>query len=109
MVSLDISLISVALGIVASLCGAFAVAVKAVARFDDLPERVAALEEKQADLDVVKDVVDRVETISDCQLAMLEGQMNLFRHIIAGGDPKELQSSYNDMVIKVMSMKGRDR
>lgn len=109
MIELDLSMVSVAIGIVASICGAFVVAVKAVSRFDDLPDRVTALEQKQEEMDVVKDVIDRVEAVSDCQMAMLEGQMNLFHHIIEGGDPKELQSSYDDMVMKVMDMKSHSK
>lgn len=109
MLELDLNIVSVAIGVVASLCGAFAIAVRTVARFDDIPDRVAALEEKQAGLDVVSDVIDRVEAVSDCQMAMLEGQMNLFHHIIDGGDPRDLQSSYDEMVMKVMDMKSRSK
>lgn len=79
----------------------------------DLPKKVSAIEEKLKMIDELNvkqlnaqlsDISTKIDTdyrqiqrISDSQIVLIEGMMNLFRHVVDGNNTEEMTKSYHKM------------
>ena len=113
MIEIDTALLIVEITVITALCGALYRIMKIFAEFRDIPKRVKTLEEKIDNLDgldikelntQLSDISTKmdadyrqIQRISDSQIVLIEGMMNLFRHVVDGNNTEKMQESYRKM------------
>jgi hypothetical protein len=113
MIEIDTALLVACIAILTFVGGLLYKAFKIFAEHRDIPERVTALEDKMKsidDLDVkqlnatLSDISTKMDTdyrqiqrISESQIVLIEGMMNLFRHVVDGNNAEEMTKSYHKM------------
>lgn len=116
MIVVDVFIIVACLSVIATVLAALRWGYKIWKKFEDLPERVEALEKNQhgcqarkIDVDKFNETLDvlttnmkrdyaRIEQLTSRQMVVMDGTMNMFEHIINGNHIKEIKESYNKMV-----------
>ena len=118
MIELDIAMLATAVTLLIAVGGLMVKIFKLFSKFEDVPERLKALEDQVGSLngDDVKTFRESIDTlsakldndyraiqrISDSQVIMVEGMMNLFQHMINGNHVEQMQESYKKMEIDLM-------
>lgn len=115
--------------VVSFIVGCVIAGYRIYSKFEDIPQRVQLLEEnystchaRELDLEKLNSTIDRlsanmdndyynINALNDCQIAMMEGMLNMFQHFINGNHVKEMQSSYDSMVkalVKAQKVRNQD-
>lgn len=113
MIEIDTALLVACIAILTFVGGLLYKAFKIFAEHRDIPERVTALEDKMKsmdDLDVkqlnttlneISSKMDadyrQIQRISESQVVMIEGMMNLFQHVTNGNNTDKMMESYHKM------------
>lgn len=113
MIEIDTALLVACIAIISFLGGLIYKGFKIFSDHKDIPDRVKALEEKMKaidDLDVkqlnntlgdISTKMDadyrQIQRISESQVVMIEGMMNLFQHVVKGNNTEAMMESYHKM------------
>lgn len=113
MIEIDTALLVACIAILGAVSSLLYKLFKVFSDHKDLPKRVTTLEEKMKvidDLDVkqlnaqLSDISAKMDSdyrqiqrISDSQIVLIEGMMNLYTHVVEGNNTEEMNKSYRKM------------
>lgn len=113
MIEIDTALLVACIAILGAVSSLLYKLFKIFSDHKDLPGRVKTLEEKMKvvdDLDVkqlnaqLSDISAKMDSdcrqiqrISDSQIVLIEGMMNLYTHVVEGNNTEEMNKSYRKM------------
>lgn len=123
MVQIDVAVMATCFTVLGFMASFIIAGYKIYKEFEDLPERVRAIENDYAscparnlDMDKLNAQLERlsdniendyynIDALNDCQIAMMEGMLNMFQHLINGNHVNEMRASHEAMVKALLGAK----